>query len=158
MRQGPLAELIRHRLEQRGECRGTLCYAGASDSSREATKSAAWPTLLILTASSSGIRTPERSSSSWTSATRSSESASRSSLKRVSSWIRDGSTSSSSARWLRMSSSTSFLVIRLSDASSGDGPQNACLLEASSGLLDRLLVDRALRHADRIGDSLGARL
>src|SRR3954464_3688222 len=104
------------------------------------------------------MRTPERSSSSWTSATKSSESASRSSLKRVSSWIRDGSTSSSSARWLRMSSSTSFLVIRLSDASSGGGPQNACLLEASSGLLDRLLVDRALRHADRIGDSLGARL
>src|SRR4051795_5084782 len=104
------------------------------------------------------MRTPERSSSSCTSATRSSESASRSSLKRVSSWIRDGSTSSSSARWVRMSSSTSFLVIRLSDASSGHGPQNARRLQTGRGLLDHLLVDRALRQPDGIGDSLGGGL
>src|SRR4051794_5846659 len=104
------------------------------------------------------MRTPERSSSSWTSATRSSESASRSSLKRVSSWIRDGSTSSSSARWLRMSSSTSFLVIRLSDASSGRGPQNPGGLQTGGGLLDHLLVDRALCEAHRVGNPLGAGL
>src|SRR4051812_6327735 len=104
------------------------------------------------------MRTPERSSSSWTSATRSSESASRSSLKRVSSWIRDGSTSSSSARWPRMSSSTSFLVIRLSDASSGSGPQNARGFQTGGGFLDHLLVDRTLREADRVGNPLGARL
>src|SRR3954452_2917700 len=104
------------------------------------------------------MRTPERSSSSWTSATRSSESASRSSLKRVSSWMRDGSTSSSSARWLRMSSSTSFLVIRLSDASSGRGPQNARRLQTGGGLLDHLLVDRPLREAHRVGNPLGAGL
>src|SRR5436190_2370762 len=104
------------------------------------------------------MRTPERSSSSWTRATRSSESASRSSLKRVSSWIRDGSISSSSARWLRISSSTSFLVIRLSDASSGYGPQNARRLQTGGGLLDHLLVDRALRQPDRVGDSLGSGL
>src|SRR5436190_4474295 len=104
------------------------------------------------------MRTPERSSSSWTSATRSSESASRSSLKRVSSWIRDGSNSISSAKWPRMSSSTSFLVIRLSDASSGYGPQNARGFQTGCGLLDHLLIDRVLREAHRVGDSLGARL
>src|SRR3954451_16720611 len=102
------------------------------------------------------MRTPERSSSSWTSATRSSESASRSSLKRVSSWMRDGSTSSSSARWLRMSSSTSFLVIRLSDASSGHGPQNPRRLQTGGCLLHHLLVDRVPCEPDRVGDPLGA--
>src|SRR3954452_2754024 len=57
-----------------------------------------------------------------------------------------------------MSSSTSFLVIRLSDASSGHGSQNPGGLEPSRGFLDHLLVDRWLSEPHRIGYSLGGRL
>src|SRR3954447_10194514 len=57
-----------------------------------------------------------------------------------------------------MSSSTSFLVIRLSDASSGCGPQHARGPEKRLGPLDHLLVDRTLGQTYGIGDPLGSRI
>src|SRR3954452_11910888 len=102
------------------------------------------------------MRTPYVSSSSTVSSTRCSESARRSSLKRVPSWIRSGSTSSSSARCARICTKTSSLVIGSPNANGGlgrakgaRGPQG-CL-----GPLDHPLVDGPLSEADGAGDAGG---
>ena len=81
----------------------------------------------------------------------------RSSLKRVSSWIRAGSISSSALRWARMRSMTSSLVIWSAEASSGCGPQDARGLQCRGGALDHALVECPLRQPDGVGDPLGAR-
>src|SRR2546423_10188371 len=90
-----------------------------------------------------------------TSSTRSRESASRSSLKRVSSWIRAESILSSAAKCARMRSSTSSLFIGTGEATSGRGPQCARSLEGGGGSVDHSLVHGALCDLKGAGDRLG---
>src|SRR4051795_6811680 len=100
-----------------------------------------------------------------TSSYRSSESASRSSLKRVPSSMPAASTSSSSARCSRTSVSTSSLVMvdflsrAVPVARPGGGERaaaGAALAQQRRGPLDRIDLDRAGGGADGVGDPLGA--
>src|SRR3954467_7857778 len=99
------------------------------------------------------------SSSSTTSSTRWSESARRSSLKRVPSWICPGSTSSSSARCARICTKTSSLVIGAPNANGGLGrAEHAGGAQRLFGSLHHPLVHGALGQADGVGDADGGRV
>ena len=115
----------------------------------------------ICAACSSLMLTPYVSSNSCTSVYRSSESASRSSLKRVVSTITAGSTSSSSARWERISSNTCSRVRTLMDAvrltgcaDTGAGRLSASAASSARWVLpDQILPRSAVGAQDRLGEA-----